>query len=165
MPAFFLYTARSSLHDFGVDPSVKRILCPIDLSQRGFEIVDWGIRLAEEHRGEVVLVHAYHLPVELQQIEGAYIPDPFWSEVRIEAERGLHPYGDRVRRAGLDVDEIAREGLPAQVTLEEAERVHADMIVIGAAGRHRIRDLLQGRITDYVVHHAHCPVLTVKTAH
>ena len=142
---------------------MRRILCPIDLSERAFEIVDWAIHLAEEQRGEVVLLHAYHLPVELQQIEGAFIPDPFWAEVREEAERGLHPYADRVREAGLPVDEVAREGPPAQVTLEEAERLHADMIVIGAAGRHRIRDLLRGRITETVVHYAPCPVLTVKT--
>ncbi len=154
---------RSSLHDSGVDPTVRRILCPIDLSERALEVVDWAIHLAEEHDSEVVLLHAYHLPVELQQIEGAFIPDPFWAEVRAEAERGLHPYADRVRAAGLAATEVTREGPPAQVTLDEAERLHADMIVIGAAGRHALRDLLRGRITEHVVAHASCPVLTVKT--
>jgi len=85
------------------------------------------------------------------------------NEVRAEAERGLHPYADRVRAAGLAATEVTREGPPAQVTLDEAERLHADMIVIGAAGRHALRDLLRGRITEHVVAHASCPVLTVKT--
>jgi len=151
------------LHDFGVDPTVHRILCPIDFSEHAGEIVDWAIHLAEGHQSEVVLLHAYHLPVEFQQVEGAFIPDPFWAELRDEAERGLHPYADRVRKAGVPVEEVAREGPPARVIENEAERLHADMIVIGSAHRHVLRDLLRGRIVEHVIAHAPCPVLTVKT--
>ena len=146
-----------------MEANVRRILCPIDFSEHTEEVVDWAIALATEHKSRVVLLHAYHLPVELQQIEGAFIPDPFWTEVREEAERGLHAYAERVRRAGLSVSEVAREGPPALVTVHEAERIGADMIVIGAAGRHLLRDLLRGRITEHVVSHAPCPVLAVKT--
>jgi nucleotide-binding universal stress UspA family protein len=156
-----IYTDSSSEHDLGVEPMVRRILCPIDFSDRASRVVDWAIHLAGEHDSEVVLLHAYHLPVELQQIEGAFIPDPFWTEVREEAERGLRPFAERVRGAGLCAREVAREGPPARVIEDEAERLRADMIVIGAAGRHALRDLLHGRITEHVVAHAPCPVLTV----
>jgi nucleotide-binding universal stress UspA family protein len=146
-----------------VDQTVRRILCPIDFSERAFEIVDWAIHLAEGHDSEVVLLHAYHLPVEFQQIEGAFIPDPFWDEVREEAARALHAYAERVRDAGVAVEEVTREGAPARVTLDEAERRHADMIVIGAAHRRTARSLLRARITEQVVALAPCPVLTVRT--
>jgi nucleotide-binding universal stress UspA family protein len=146
-----------------VDPTARRILCPIDLTASAAEVVDWAIHMAGERNGQVVLLHAYRLPFELQQIEGACIPDPFWRELREDAERALHAWAERVRRAGVRVSEVAREGPPAQVTLEEAERLDADMIVIGAASRHLLRRWLRGRITERVVSRAPCPVLTVKT--
>jgi len=146
-----------------VDPTARRILCPIDFTASAAGVVDRAIEMAEERRGQVVLLHAYRLPFELQQIEGAFIPDPFWRELREDAERELHVWAERVRRAGVPVSEVAREGPPARVTLEEAERLQADMIVIGAARRHLLRSWLRGRITEQVVSRAPCPVLTVKT--
>lgn len=142
---------------------MHRILCPIDFSEHADEIVDWAIHLAGDHDGEVVLLHAYHFPIELQQIEGAFIPDPLRAALRTEAERGLSRYAERVRRAGVRVGQVTREGSPARVIEDEAERLHADMIVIGSAHKRALRDWLRGRIVEHVVAHAPCPVLTVRT--
>jgi nucleotide-binding universal stress UspA family protein len=141
---------------------VRRILVPLDFSENSRAVLEWAAHLAEEHGSQMVLLHAYHLPVEFQQLEGAYLPEDFWANVRNETEQTLGRYADEVRARGLAVETIAREGYPATVIEEEAERQQADLIVIGTRGLSGLKHLLLGSIAERVVQRAPCPVLTVK---
>ncbi len=141
---------------------VERILVPIDFSDHASAVVEWATHLAEEHDSSMVLLHVYHLPVEFQQVEGAYLPADFWTSVKEEAKRALDEYGYKVRERGIPVDIVVREGYPATVIEEEVERQNADMIVIGSRGRTGLKHLLLGSVAERVVQKAPCPVLTVK---
>ena len=141
---------------------IRKILCPIDFSQHAELVVEWAIHLAQEHDSEVLLLHAYHLPVEFQQLEGAYLPADFWDSVKQEAERSLAIYAERARTASVSVREIVREGYPASVIQEEAREENADMIVMGSRGLSGLKHLLLGSIAERVVQKAHCPVLTLN---
>jgi nucleotide-binding universal stress UspA family protein len=142
---------------------VRCILVPIDFSPHADAIIEWAAHLAEVHQAEVVLLHAYHLPVEFQQLEGAYLPPDFLQTVKDEAQRSLSRYGDRLRSRGVSVpEEVVREGYPATVIEEVAELRDADLIVIGSRGLSGLKHLLLGSIAERVVQKAHCPVLTVK---
>jgi nucleotide-binding universal stress UspA family protein len=142
---------------------VRKILVPIDFSDHVAPVIEWATHLAAEHESQVVLLHAYHLPVEFQQLEGAYLPDDFWSNVKTETEQSLARYAEEIRAKGLTVETVAREGYPATVIEEEAERQDADLIVIGTRGLSGLKHLLLGSIAERVVQRAPCPVLTVKT--
>jgi len=141
---------------------VQRILVPIDFSPTAESVVEWAAHLAEEHSSSIVLLHAYHLPVEFQQLEGAYLPAEFWVNVKEDAQRSLSRYAERLRARGIDVDECVREGYPATVIEEEAEEQGVDLIVIGSRGLSGLKHLLLGSIAERVVQKARCPVLTVK---
>ena len=141
---------------------VKRILAPIDFSDNTSAILDWAAHLAEEHDGAVTLLHAYHLPVEFQQLEGAYLPPDFWSSVRGEAEASLERHAADLRARGIDVEIAVCEGYAATAIIEEAAERNADIIVIGTHGRSGLTHLLLGSIAERVVQKAPCPVLTVK---
>ena len=77
------------------------ILVPIDFSDHADPVIEWAAHLAEEHGSEIVLLHAYHVPVEFQQAEGAYLPADFWTAVKEEARQSLAQYGERLRARGL----------------------------------------------------------------
>jgi nucleotide-binding universal stress UspA family protein len=141
---------------------VRKILCPIDFSRHAELVVEWAAHLAEEHASELILLHVYHLPVEFQQLEGAYLPSDFWDSVKEEAEQSLARYGNALRKQGLVVRDVAREGYPASVIEEEAHREKADMIVMGSRGMSGLKHLLLGSIAKRVVQKAPCPVLTVN---
>jgi nucleotide-binding universal stress UspA family protein len=155
--------SASNPHILQMAIRVRLILVPLDFSKHGDSVIEWAAHLAEEHQSSVVLLHAYHLPVEFQQVEGAYLPVDFWNSVKEEAKDQLSHYGERLRERGLSVEEITREGHPASVIEEEAERLGADLIVIGSRGRSGLKHLLLGSIAERVVQKAPCPVLTVKS--
>ena len=144
---------------------VDRILVPIDFSPHTQAVTEWAAHFALEHGSEVVLLNVYHLPVEFQQVEGAYLPADFWASVKEEAERSLSRHAEEIRKQGVQVTEAVREGYPATVILDEAERLPADLIIIGSRGHTGLKHLLLGSIAERVVHKAHCPVLTVKSDH
>ena len=142
---------------------VQRILVPLDFSRHADFVLEWATHLAKEHSSRLLLLHAYHLPVEFQQLEGAYLPQDFWASVKAEAEQNLQRYAEPLRAQGLAVDVIVREGYPATVIEQEAIDQHADLIVIGTRGLSGLKHLLLGSIAERVVQKAPCPVLTVKT--
>jgi nucleotide-binding universal stress UspA family protein len=142
---------------------IRRILIPLDFSHHAETILEWGAHLAKEHGSQVILVHAYHLPVEFQQLEGAYLPPDFWTNVKTEAQQVLERHAERLRSQGLAVETVVREGYPATVIHEEAEEQRADLIVIGTRGLSGLKHLLLGSVAERVVQKAPCPVLTVKT--
>jgi nucleotide-binding universal stress UspA family protein len=142
---------------------VQRILVPLDFSRHTEAVLEWAAHLAEEHQSRLLLLHAYHLPVEFQQLEGAYLPQDFWASVKAEAEQNLNRYAEPLRQRGLAVELIVREGYPATVIEEEATEQRADLIVIGTRGLSGLKHLLLGSIAERVVQKSPCPVLTVKT--
>jgi len=142
---------------------VSKILVPIDFSEHARPILDWASHLAEVHGASILLLHAYHLPVEFQQLEGAYLPPDFWSNVKSEAEQTLAKYAADLEKAGTRVETVVREGYPASVIIDEAAERGVDLIVIGTHGLSGLKHMLLGSIAERVVQKAHCPVLTVKS--
>ena len=141
---------------------IQRILVPVDFSENTPAVVEWAVHLALEHSSEILLLHAYHLPVEFQQLEGAYLPPDFWSSVKDGAENQLEGLAERIRSQGVAVQTVAVEGYAASVIVDEAELRRADLIVIGTHGLSGLKHLLLGSTAERVVHKAPCPVLTVK---
>lgn len=142
---------------------VRIILVPIDFSQHAESVLEWAAHLAREHGSKLVLLHAYHLPVDFQQLEGAYLPPDFWTQVKADAAANLEREAAKLREAGLDVETVVREGYPATAIEEEARARHADLVVIGTKGHSGLKHLLLGSVAERVVQKAPCPVLAVKT--
>jgi nucleotide-binding universal stress UspA family protein len=142
---------------------IRCILVPLDFSEHVTAVLDWAAHLADQHKSRIVLFHAYHLPVEFQQLEGAYLPPDFWANVKAEAEETLGGYAEDLRKRGLEVESVVAEGYAATAIVDEIERQNADLIVIGTHGLSGLKHLLLGSIAERVVQKAPCPVLTVKT--
>ena len=81
-------------------------------------------------------------------------PDEAWAILQAGASVFIH--------RGLDPQLVHREGEPAEVILEEARAVEAQLIVMGARGRSAIARLLLGSVADRVIHHAPCSVLVAR---
>ncbi len=141
---------------------IHTILVPVDFSDSARPVIEWAAHLAGEHQSKLVLFHAYHLPVEFQQLEGAYLPPDFWANVKAEAAESLARYEVELRESGRSVESVVREGYAATAIVEEATERDADLIVIGTHGLSGLKHLLLGSIAERVVQKAPCPVLTVK---
>lgn len=95
---------------------------------------------------------------------------PAGSEARVlfagdEADEGArHAAAERLRAAGLGVEEFVRDGDAADVLIREAERWGADSIFVGTRGLHGFQHLLHGSVASTVAAHAQCSVEVVRPA-
>jgi len=65
----------------------------------------------------------------------------------------------------VDVRLVPLDEEPGHAIVDVARRSQPDLLVIGAGGKHFFRRLFTGSVSDYVVHHAPCPVLVVRHDH
>jgi nucleotide-binding universal stress UspA family protein len=88
-------------------------------------------------------------------------------DARVRSVAAIRDQLDRLaeRLAGPDrtVRVAVVEGRPASEIIVAANRLHADLIVMGARGISAIERLLIGSVSAEVVDHAHCPVLVVRS--
>ena len=68
----------------------------------------------------------------------------------------------RAKASGADATFLVWEGEPGEAIVAAAESENADLIVVGSHGRSGVSRFLIGSVSDYVVRHAHCPVMVVR---
>ncbi|KAK2190650.1 hypothetical protein NP493_72g03014 [Ridgeia piscesae] len=51
---------------------------------------------------------------------------------------------------------------PGEILCKMAENENATLIVMGTRGLGKVRRTIMGSVSDYVVHHAHCPVIVCR---
>jgi len=69
---------------------------------------------------------------------------------------------EKAKAEGVQVEKILTEGHVVQEIIRVAKEGNYDLIVIGARGISRVREMLLGSVTDGVIHHVSCPVLVIK---
>jgi nucleotide-binding universal stress UspA family protein len=78
------------------------------------------------------------------------------------AEQVAEQQAASYRSAGVSSTHSVVDGKPAAVILDEAERVRAELIVVGNRRMQGVQRVL-GAVANEIVHHAPCDVLVVKT--
>jgi nucleotide-binding universal stress UspA family protein len=144
-------------------PVSRRILLATDGSEEGELATRVAVKLAKSTGSELHVVHVKLLPITPPYPE---VLD--WREDLERAEREAQELLDeqvkKVEDAGGTVAGVhLREELPAEEIVALAEAFGVGLIVVGRRHRGRIRRALARSVSDWLVRHAHCPVLVVPS--
>lgn len=90
----------------------------------------------------------------------ATLRDQLAHELR-EQHAHLQRYGAALREVGCEVTSRLLQGPTIETVLAEAERIEADLIVIGSHGHGAVYDLLVGSVSEGLVRRSKLPVLVV----
>jgi nucleotide-binding universal stress UspA family protein len=74
----------------------------------------------------------------------------------------LRAFEAQFKAANVKCECVALVGDAKKVLVEESEKRHADMIVVGCRGLGAIKSFFIGSVSEYISRHAHCSVLIVK---
>ena len=77
-------------------------------------------------------------------------------------EFALAPAGGTAEEMHVPYQTRQEEGHPGTEIVRLSEKEGCDLIVMGSRGLSDVRAFLLGSVSEYVVHHAHCPVLIVR---
>jgi len=153
----------------------RKILVPLDGSEHSDRALATALQIAKNFNSEITLLHVYSVTVtpvvipEPTTLNPTGVPIATSAEVskmvdaaRDEGKKILLDGEQKVRAESVPVETSLREGNSPQEIVKVAKEGQFDLIVIGARGIHRLRDLLMGSVTEGVVKHASCSVLVVK---
>jgi nucleotide-binding universal stress UspA family protein len=131
---------------------IAHILCPIDFSHFSRCALDRAVRLARLHRAALTAIHVVE-PNGRPAAEAVPFEEQRRNLTRFVAPE-LTPDVD-IHRELVEAPSISRE------LLVQANRLSADLIVMGTHGRSGVERLLLGSIADKVTRLSPIPVLTV----
>ncbi|MDI6643534.1 MAG: universal stress protein [Methanobacteriaceae archaeon] len=145
----------------------EKILIPSDGSECSFKASEHAALIASQNNAEIIVLNVLEihslagLPVE----EFAHKVNEFF---KIESGKTLVMTSNKIKdyivKNKLNEVKITTnklEGSPADMILQTVDEENIDLIVMGASGKHGVERFLLGSVTEKVVRHAHCPVLTV----
>ncbi len=139
-----------------------RILTAIDNSVLGEQVFNQALSLARVTGDNLLLLHVlsdeeagypdvHDLPAHLNQ----------WEQAKQVGLERLRLYQTAAVTAGVKTDFRQTPGASGQTICQTAQSWSADLIVVGHRGLSRLEELLGGSVSNYLVHHAPCSVLTV----
>ena len=138
-------------------PSYKRILVPLDHSDRDRDAVAHSAALARAHNAELILVH-----VEEDVTSQLYGAEASTEEVRL-GRKYFEDIATALRVQGIRTDLIVRHaGKPSQAIVQVAREVEPDLVVMAAHGHKWWKDIVLGATIDAVRHELRVPLLIVR---
>lgn len=155
----------------------QRILVALDRSKSSCSVLEKAIGLAKEPDAQLHLVMVsppmdigYPDPIYLSMegMQGVWTTELYqshrasWRQQHQEMEEWLRSQADYVHRQGIAVEYSCPEGLPGPSLCDVASHWNADLVIMGRRGRTGFSELLLGSVSNYVMHHAPCSVLTVQ---
>ena len=148
----------------GREPGIAKILVGVDFSEPSdaalLEAAEW----ANTFGAELHVAHAFDLPLTIVAPYEVALPTSLLREAREAADAKLEAALDRGRVRTERVEGHLLEAPAAPALTEEAERIGADLIVVGTRGHTGLKHLLLGSVAERTVRLAPCPVLTFKGA-
>ena len=146
--------------------SYQTFIVPYDFSEHARAAADTAADLARRLDASLHLVHVVQPPSFGYGATPAAVPIPLnLVEIRAGALGALQELARSLEPIAGPVQAHVVEGLSiADALQEEAERLGADLIVMGTHGRTGIARVFLGSVAERTLRQAPCPVLTVRSS-
>lgn len=140
---------------------IKKILCPVDLSENSVELAEYASTLGKAFGAEVCVL--YVAPT-LSQYVGFHVPpssiENFVGEIVDGAVKNMEKFVAE-NFSGVKASGKVITGYAAEEILHYATEIDADLIIMATHGRRGIDRILFGSVAEKVVKNAIQAVLTI----
>jgi nucleotide-binding universal stress UspA family protein len=141
---------------------IAKILIPTDLSKLSHVALRYGMEMGLAQAAEVIVYNVISEDGQWFDKDDACNPaTALVPQQKVCLERfvrGSCPdFLDKVK-----VRQIVEVGAPYKEIVQKAEEEKADMIVMSTHGRTGLEHLMLGSVTEKVLAHAPCPVLSIR---
>lgn len=131
----------------------EKILVPIDFSEHSVRALHWAEALAHRFQSTVMVLHVMEYP-------GA--TDSFAFDFEAFHSRTIADMHDFLTPLKIEHESFVIGGNPHLEIVNVAEKQNATLIVMGTRGLKGAAHHILGSTTEYVIHHAKCPVFTMS---
>ncbi len=156
----------------------KKILVALDSSSMSKPVFAKALDLAKQNQANLMLLHVLSGEEEESPLPlPPEVGDPYWTTVseltleswlkqwetyESECLEQLQKLTAEANKLGINAEFRQLPGNAGRIICHLAWSWQADLIIVGNRGRSGLGELLLGSVSNYVLHHASCSVLTVK---
>lgn len=142
-------------------PLLKKILLPVDFSDRCLGAARYARALAAHYGAEIIMLHAVEpIRYEFSALEfGGTVMTDLAANRMAQARQRLENFLEE-ELAGARLRRVLVEGDAAQKVVETAQEEEVGLITMPTHGYGRFRRFILGSVTAKVLHDAQCPVWT-----
>lgn len=137
----------------------EKILVPLDGSENSLHALEKAVEIAKKFDSKITLINIYSISIFRLTPSQVY-------ESGIElwkSGEAILTDGEKIAKAqGVQVEKMLKEGNIAEEILKTTKEGNFDLIVIGAKGMSKMKEILLGSVSHEVTKKAPCPVLIVK---
>ncbi|QFZ19683.1 universal stress protein [Saccharothrix syringae] len=137
-----------------------KIVIGVDGSPASRTALRWAVEEAKLRGCAVDAVLAWH--VDYGMVIGSLSTAVATGMSREKVEESYRSLlAEVVAETGEEVTAVLAEGDPREVLVKASG--NAALLVVGSRGAGPFREVLLGSVSSYCVHHAHCPVVVIRT--
>jgi len=144
---------------------IKHILVPSDFSETARHALANAFTIASMHRAKITLLHIVTVYDDDPYNPKQSFPDLKEYYKHLEERASAH-FEETVSSKALkdvSVEYIIRRGFsPYEEILSFAAEQNVDLIALGTHGRKPLARFFLGSVAENIVHHAQCPVLSIR---
>jgi nucleotide-binding universal stress UspA family protein len=154
----------------------KKILVPLDYSDRSRQVLEEAIALAKLTQAELLLLHVLSMsepdfPIQVRSpVTDIGVDSAFSTEMmqiyakqlqqfEQESVKKLQSFAREAEAQGIHVTWTQPFGSAASEICRTAREEQVDLILMGRRGRSGLKEALLGSVSNYVMHHAPCTVM------
>ncbi len=140
----------------------QKILVPIDFSEFNQMVISKAIDHAKLVNGDIYLIHVATLDIGVIVSETGftYLPELEQTALNEEAEQ-MGKLKKEIEAKGIKCETIVKQGIPADIIVQEAKDLEVDLIVIGSLGHNSLYNMLIGSVASDVIKHSGIPLLVI----
>jgi len=142
---------------------MKNILVPTDFSENADKALDFALALAKKFNAKLHLVHTYNTSVPAGHLGNIN------RIVKEDREKEMKAFIKATKESisfDLEITGRCRKGYPVELIKNEAERVDANLIVMGTLGASNLGKQMMGSTTSQLIKTADTPILAIpRSAH
>lgn len=139
-------------------PQLEIILLATDGSAASESASEQAINLATQVQGRLLVVSVLATASRPSEASAGQAVADSRDSLTTKAQAIVQ----RAKASGTDASFLVWEGEPGEAIVAAADAENADLIVVGSHGRSGVSRFFIGSVSDFVVRHAHCPVMVVR---
>ena len=141
----------------------KKIVCPTDFSEPACKAIKAAGEMAEKFSAELILLNVVGPVPVLETPTGlaGFDVAAYQQELTASAESSLQMRLEKHIPSSVVARTLVVHGEAAHEVVRVANEEGADLIVVSTHGESGWRHRIFGSVTEKVIRHAQCPVLTI----
>ena len=142
-----------------------KILCATDLNTTSNEAVKKAVQLAHQYNSKIIMLNVHEEFMTKEEMGMLRVSiDAMKLEIEtiaLKAKKEMSEVIKKLHAEDIQVEYIIKEGKSNQVICQEAEKIQADLIIMGVSEKNIVSNFIFRSTASYVIEHVEIPVLVV----